>query len=495
VDVVALAEAFRDLPGLVVLESARLGRRGRWHYLSADPLEVVAAADPAPHPLGRARRLLARVAADRPSLGEARGRRVARVGALAPSQETLASILPPFVGGLVGYVGYEIRRWLAAFPAPPPDDQGLPVLHLALHDWVVAVDGRDGTVWLGGRAVDGDLDRLARRLEGVLARLAGCSSGPGRPRDLAAPGLGTALAAGISPPTAFVSGLHRHAYRQAVEEIREAIAAGAIYQANLTRRLEAPFQGDPWPLYRALRRGDPAPFAAYLDLGRQPGRPGGRAIVSASPEPFLAVDAFGWVASDPIKGTRPRGASRWEDRALARQLLTSDKDRAENVMIVDVLRNDLGRLCQAGTVSVPRLCRLERTTAVQHLVSTVRGRLAAGRTVFDLLEAALPGASITGAPKLRAMEILDGLEPVARGPYSGCLGWIGPDGAMATSILIRTVVADGCRLTFHVGGGITWRSDPDAEWEETEAKARGPLAALGAREMPEEAAVGWRGLH
>ena len=152
-------------------------------------------------------------------------------------------------------------------------------------------------------------------------------------------------------------------------------------------------------------------------------------------------------------------------------------------MIVDVLRNDLGRVCRPGTVRVPRLCRLERTAAVQHLVSTVTGVLAEGRDAFDLLAASFPGGSITGAPKIRAMEILEGLEPVRRGPYTGAIGWIGPDGAMQTSIVIRTFVADGRRLTIHVGGGITWKSDPAAEWEETVVKASGPLGAIGGVEV------------
>ena len=210
---------------------------------------------------------------------------------------------------------------------------------------------------------------------------------------------------------------------------------------------------------------------------------GPRAILSASPEPFLSVDRAGAVKTDPIKGTRPRGRTREEDRALACELLASGKDRAENVMIVDVLRNDLGRVCRPGSVRVPRLCRLERTAAVQHLVSTVTGQLAPGRDAFDLLAASFPGGSITGAPKIRAMELLEELEPVRRGPYTGALGWIGPDGAMATSILIRTFVADGARLSLHVGGGITYRSDPAAEWDETVAKARGPLAAIGGSEV------------
>jgi para-aminobenzoate synthetase component 1 len=281
----------------------------------------------------------------------------------------------------------------------------------------------------------------------------------------------------------FTSGLDRAAYEAADERVRDRIAAGDIYQANMTRRLETPFDGSPWAGYRRLRTGDPSLFSAYLDLGPSPltGRP--RALLSASPEPFLAVDRAGVVTTDPIKGTRPRGRDRAEDRALACELLASDKDRAENVMIVDVLRNDLGRVCVPGSVRVPRLCRLERTAAVQHLVSTVTGRLAAGRDAFDLLAASFPGGSITGAPKIRAMEILEELEPVRRGPYTGALGWIGPDGAMQTSILIRTFVADGRRLTLHVGGGITYQSDPAAEWEETVAKARGPLSAIDGVEV------------
>ena len=264
--------------------------------------------------------------------------------------------------------------------------------------------------------------------------------------------------------------------------IREHIARGDIYQANLTRRLEVPFGGDPWGLYRRLRTGDPSLFSAYLDLGpgQLTGRP--RALLSASPEPFLSVDVDGIVKTDPIKGTRPRGRDAATDRALARELLSSAKDRAENVMIVDVLRNDLGRVCRPGTVRVPRLCRLERTVAVQHLVSTVTGVLSPDHDAFDLLAASFPGGSITGAPKIRAMEIIEGLEPVRRGPYTGAAGWIGADGAMGTSILIRTLVADGARLSLHVGGGITWRSVPAEEWDETVAKARGPLSAIGGRE-------------
>jgi para-aminobenzoate synthetase component 1 len=284
-------------------------------------------------------------------------------------------------------------------------------------------------------------------------------------------------------PATFRSGTPHAAWLRGVEAVRAAIGRGEIYQANLTRRLEAPYAGDPWPLFRRLRTGDPALFAGYLDLGPSPATGAPRALLSASPEPFLSVDVGGDVSTDPIKGTRPRGRTRDEDRALARELLASRKDQAENVMIVDVLRNDLGRVCEPGSVRVPRLLRLERTASVQHLVTTVTGRLRSDRDAFDLLAASFPGGSITGAPKIRAMQIIEGLEPVRRGPYCGAMCWMGPDGRLGSSILIRTFVADGERLTLHVGGGITWRSDPGEEWDETVAKARGPLSSIGAVEV------------
>jgi para-aminobenzoate synthetase component I len=444
-----VAERFRDLPGLALLESARPGRRSRWSYLTADPIEVVERPSDGPDPFVGARRLLGRLDA-----GGADGEPVADA--------------PPFTGGLVGYLGYDLGRRLERLPSIARDDQGLPVMRLALHDWVIAWDRRAGKAWLGGRAADGDVDGLERRLDEIRERVDG-GDRPAEPIE-------------IPDIFEFRSGLDRRAFEAGVEAIRERIARGDIYQANLTRRLVSPFAADPWPLYRRLRTGDPALFAAFLDLGPDAeGHP--RAILSASPEPFVSVDRAGNVATDPIKGTRPRGRTREQDRRLACELLGSAKDRAENVMIVDVLRNDLGRVCVPGSVRVPRLLRLERTATVQHLVTTVTGRLRPYRDGFDVLAASFPGGSITGAPKIRAMEILEGLEPVRRGPYTGALGWLGPDRAMATSILIRTFVADGTRITLHVGGGITWHSDPAAEWDETVAKAAGPLGAIGGREV------------
>jgi para-aminobenzoate synthetase component 1 len=444
-----VAEAFRDLGGLVLLETGRPDRRARWSFLSADPIAVLREPSDGPDPFAAARQLLGRLDASRlPS----------------PADET---VMPPFSGGLMGYVGYDVGRRLERLPELAVADQDMPLLQLALHDWVIAWDHRAGRAWLLGRTLDGDTGRLEQRLEAA------------RERAIA---IQPAWPAEQLPRLSFRSGMDRASYAARVEAVRSAIAAGEIYQANLARRLEAPFDGDPWGVYRRVRTGDPAALAAYVSVGAPADDAPDRAIVSASPEPFLTVDPSGRVTTDPIKGTRRRGRDRAEDRALARELLSSGKDRAENVMIVDVLRNDLGRVCEPGSVRVTRLCRLERTATVQHLVSTVTGRLAPDRDVFDLLAASLPGGSITGAPKIRAMEILESLEPVRRGPYTGAAGWIGADGAMGTSILIRTFVADGHRLTLHVGGGITWRSDPAAEWDETLAKAAGPLTAIGAKE-------------
>ncbi len=454
------AEAFRDLPGLALLESARPGRTGRWSYLTADPVAVVDAAADGPDPFAEARSILARMGGEPVADGQA-------------GSGTAGSATPPFGGGLVGFLGYDLGRRFERLPSIARVDQHLPVLRLGLHDWVLAWDRRTGVAWLTGRAVDGDVGRRERRLTNVLGRIEALLRDGSRP---------TPAADERAAPARFTSLTSHDAWLRDVEAVRDAIGHGDIYQANLTRRLEAPFDGDPWPLFRRLRTGDPALFAGFLDLGASPatGRP--RALLSASPEPYLSIDGERVVSTDPIKGTRPRGRTREQDRALARELLASPKDQAENVMIVDVLRNDLGRVCEPGSVRVPRLLRLERTAAVQHLVTTVTGHLRPDADAFDLLAAAFPGSSITGAPKIRAMQLIERLEPVRRGPYCGSLLWLGPDGRMGSSILIRTFVADGERLTLHVGGGITWRSDPEAEWDETVAKARGPLSSIGALE-------------
>jgi len=357
---------------------------------------------------------------------------------------------------VAGFLGYEFGRRLEQLPSPRADDLGLPDAWLGAYEWVVAWDHAQGRAWL----IAGGEGATRERMRHILDRLGGSGSAP-------VPG---AAAPDVAP--AFQSGFTRDAYLRAVERVREYILAGDIFQANLSQRFEAPWTADEFDFYRRLTEVNPAPFAAFF-------RGDGFALASASPERFLKVDADGSVETRPIKGTRPRGATPDEDRRLAEELLASAKDRAENVMIVDLLRNDLSKVCRPGSVRVPELCALRSHPTVHHLESIVTGRLEAGRTAADLLRAAFPGGSITGAPKVRAMEILAELEPVARGVYCGAIGWLSVTGPMDTSIAIRTVTLRDGWASFHAGGGIVADSDPAAEYQETLDKGAGIRRAFG----------------
>jgi para-aminobenzoate synthetase component 1 len=268
------------------------------------------------------------------------------------------------------------------------------------------------------------------------------------------------------------SSLSRAEYRKAIQTIREYIAAGDIFQANFAQRFRAPLRARPWDLYRELRRRNPAPFACFFEAGDV-------TVISASPERFIRVEA-NRAETRPIKGTRPRGNSSSADKASANDLLQSAKDNAEHVMIVDVLRNDLSRVCVPGSVQVSELAVLESHPTVHHLVSTVTGDMRTGCDSIDLLLASLPGGSITGAPKIRAMEIIAELEPVRRDIYCGCIAYLTPDGTMDSSIVIRTFLAKDGNVYFSAGGGIVADSDPDMEFEETLHKASALFAALEA---------------
>jgi para-aminobenzoate synthetase component 1 len=271
----------------------------------------------------------------------------------------------------------------------------------------------------------------------------------------------------------------RRGYLDAVTRVREYIVAGDIFQANLSQRFETGLAEPPFDLYRRLRQLNPAPFAAYLDCGDLQ-------ILSASPERFLRVHGERrQVETRPIKGTRPRGLGPMHDAALGRALAESEKDRAENVMIVDLLRNDLSRVCRAGSVRVPELFALEHHPTVHHLVSTVIGELEPAADPVDLIRAAFPGGSITGAPKVRAMEIIAELEPTQRGVYCGSIGYLSVTGAMDTSIVIRTCLALRGQVYFQAGGGIVADSDPELEYRETLDKASGLIETLVAsRQSP-----------
>jgi para-aminobenzoate synthetase component I len=419
---------FSGLPYLLFLDSSAHGALGRYSFLAADPLTVA-------HTPEAARDMLR-----------------------AHCAQPLAG-LPPFQGGIAGYIGYDGGAELERVARPRTDrlTPHIPDVALAHYDWVIAWDHRDEKAWLivGGTGVN---TPAPTRVAWVQERLHGPAAAI---RDQPAP-------TAALPRSSFT----RDEYERAVSRIREYIAAGDVYQVNLAQRFHAPFAGSPLALYRRLRARNPAPFGAYLEFADAQ-------IASISPERFLRLDATTRTAqARPIKGTRPRGTTPAQDSALAHELSASEKDRAENVMIVDLLRNDLGKVCRPGSVRAPTLFALESHPTVHHLVSTVTGELADGADAFDLLRAAFPGGSVTGAPKIRAMQIIAELERAPRGVYCGAIGYVSATGAMDFNIPIRTIVLQGGTATFHAGAGIVWDSEPAAEYQETLAKARTMIEAL-----------------
>jgi para-aminobenzoate synthetase component 1 len=379
--------------------------------------------------------------------------------------ELARSLGVPFTGGAVGYWAYDYGRRLERLPEHARDDLSLPDLVLALHDVVVARDEDTQRTWIFSSGLPAPPASRAKRARERLDTFRRCLESAAKASEAAPPPRATRRAA---------STFTRERYLRAVEAVRDAIASGEIFQANLSQRWSLPLPGahaHALALDRALRRHTPSPFAATLCLGDH-------AILSASPELFLRRRGP-QVETRPIKGTRPRGADAAADERLAAELKASEKDRAENVMIVDVLRNDLGRVCEIGSVDVPQLCALERFPQVWHLTSTVTGRLSESTGPFELLHACFPGGSITGAPKIRAMELLEGLEPVRRHIYTGAIGWIGWNGDADWNIAIRTATATPAGIHWSAGGGITGDSDPEAEYRESVAKAEGLRLALG----------------
>ncbi len=357
----------------------------------------------------------------------------------------------PFAGGVVGYLGYELgREWEELGAAHPVE---LPVAVLGLYDWAVVSDHRRRRAWLVGQGRDPATRKRWRDLCGRLrapAPVAEATPVPGR--------LG---AASLPWPD----------YAVAFERAGRYLRDGDIYQVNLTRCLEAASDEPAWSLYRRLRRFSPAPYGAFMDFGDFQ-------LLSNSPEQFLSLRE-GRVSTRPIKGTRPRAEDPDEDARLRAELADSPKDRAENLMIVDLLRNDLGRVCRPGSIEVPRLFAVESYATVHHLVSTVQGELAPGRDALDLLRACFPGGSVTGAPKHRAMQIIDELEPVSREVYCGSVLRLGFDGGLDSSISIRTLVRQGRRLRYWAGGGIVADSTAEAEFREAWDKAAAFLRLLG----------------
>ena len=441
-----LAAGLMIQPHAVVLDSGGDDlQRGRWRFAMADPFHVLTA-----EPDGRCH------------LDGA----VQTESAFVVLNELLArytlprsSDVPPFIGGAAGLVSYEMGRILERLPAPKATMPS-PALMLGFYDVVLAQDRQTGatSIVANGWPEEKPSTRLRRAEERTawLLALQGSAATPS------------------VEPVSWHAVQSRAEVCAAIERTRHHIEEGDIFQANITQTFQAarPAGLTPQQAYAALTKNGGAPFGAYVDTGSYQ-------LLSVSPERFLQIDASGRVETRPIKGTRPRGCTDAEDAALKADLLASEKDRAENLMIVDLLRNDLSRCCVPGTVTVPHLHSLESFRDVHHLVSVVTGQLEDRFTAVDQFAAAFPGGSITGAPKIRAMEIIHDLESGPRGPYCGSVVAFGFDGALDSSIVIRTLVLTDDKLTVQAGGGIVWDSDPAAEYEESVLKARPLLELFG----------------
>ncbi len=373
--------------------------------------------------------------------------------------------LPRFTGGAVGYAGYDVIRYSERLPSPPPDDRGLPDLCFAFFDRMVIFDHITKTIAVVAHAhVGPDLraaydgactrvDRLVERLHQGVA-------------DIQL----TDIDAGGDPTLPYTSNFTREGYEAAVEKCKEYIRAGDIFQVVLSQRLQAETRARPFDIYRALRVVNPSPFLFHLKAGAA-------CLVGSSPEIMCRVEGD-HVTIRPLAGTRRRGKTEEDDARLAAELASDPKERAEHIMLVDLGRNDVGRVARYGTVGLPDVLAVEKYSHVMHLCSTVTGRLREGQTSFDALRSCLPAGTLSGAPKVRAMEIIDELEPCRRGPYGGAVGYVDFTGNMDTCIALRTLVLKGQTAYLQAGAGIVYDSVPAAEYEETMSKARGLLRAV-----------------
>ena len=450
-------QAFRalaSLPHVLFLDSAqRDPQLGRYSFVTADPFSFLRVSVNGNDPLAQLRRLL------------------------SGWETETRSPLPPFQGGAAGLFSYDLCHSLEQIPASRFSEFQTPAVAIGLYDVVVAFDHECERSWIISQGfpatAPGDRSRRAhQRLDSFRQLLNRPPAAPfedaPQPEDVPASRLAPQFQ--VSGSSDLTSDFSADGYRQAVRQAVEYVHAGDLFQVNLSQRLLCPAHDPSHRLYLRLRRRNPATFAAYFNLGAFQ-------IVSASPERFLQVRDRR-VEARPIKGTRQRTRHAVADLFRADDLIQSEKDRAENVMIVDLLRNDLSRVCQPNSVRVAQLCDLETYAFVQHLVSTVHGELAPHRTPLDLVQASFPGGSITGAPKVRAMQVISEIEPTSRGAYCGCLGYVGFNGAMDLSILIRTITAGRGWWQLPVGGGIVAQSSPQQEYEETWHKAKGLIDSL-----------------
>lgn len=360
---------------------------------------------------------------------------------------------PPFNGGLIGYFSYDLGRHFERLPSQAIDDIDLPDFQVGLYPQAVIIDHQTQQSWLVSHP-DAEPDTVDQ-FKNCLA-----NSESDTP-------------AGFELTEAFSSNVSEAQYISALQKVQDYIIAGDCYQINFAQRFSAGYAGDPWQAWKQLKQVAPTPFSAYIDLEEN-------AVLSLSPERFLFCNPQGQVETRPIKGTRPRGKTSAEDKANAEDLVTSEKDRAENVMIVDLLRNDISKVCQPGSVKVPELFKLESYPNVHHLVSSITGQLDSNHSPLDLLKACFPGGSITGAPKIRAMEIIDELEPHRRSLYCGSIAYMSACGQMDSSITIRTLVCYQQKIHCWAGGGIVADSVTQAEYAETFSKVNNLLKKLEA---------------
>jgi para-aminobenzoate synthetase component I len=370
----------------------------------------------------------------------------------------------PCASGAAGYLSYDIGRSIERLPSTAVDDINLPECYFCFYDIMLVFDHQVNKKFLvstGFPELDENkrLIRASERIEDYRQRIS--SLIPGKPEKKISTG----------KKINFRSNFSHAAYIRAVDRARQYIIDGDIFEVNLSQRFEAEIPVSPFELYRRLRRINPAPFSSYFDFGEA-------VIVGSSPERFLRVKGD-YVETRPIKGTARRGLNPREDKQNSDWLLSSEKDRAENMMIVDLERNDLGRVCRYGSVKVTELAILEKYPTVFHLTSTIIGRLRENAGRVDLLKATFPGGSITGAPKIRSMEIIEELEPTRRSIYTGSLGYLGFDGNLDLNIVIRTFIIKDRRAYFQMGGAIVYDSDPEAEYQETLDKGQALFAALG----------------
>ncbi len=350
----------------------------------------------------------------------------------------------PFAGGAVGYFGYDLCRLIEQLPNNAEDDTDLPYMAVGIYDWALVCDRQEKQCWLVSNRIDSDscwqalIERFSVEETNIEYSV-------------------------LQATSAISSNMDRDRYATAFQKVQHYLEEGDCYQINLAQRFSVSVEGGLWSGYLKMREVGGGPFSAWLNMP-------GFQVLSTSPERFLKLSS-NWVESKPIKGTRRRLSDSEEDRRLADELQNSSKDRAENLMIVDLLRNDLGKNCRVGSIKVPELFTLESHATVHHLVSTVTGELDESKDALDLLKGCFPGGSITGAPKLRAMEIIEELEPHRRGVYCGAIGYIGFDGNMDCNIAIRTAVHKNNKLYYSAGGGIVRDSDCEQEYQESMDKA------------------------